>query len=141
MPELIVGRLLFFALAVTLWCCICGIVTRRCCIRSAWRGSKRASCPGAALAGPWSPRVYLLRGLIWSLAGAGADRRPVRFFVHGGDRQEPRCGRKRRPTQARNIARNLDIPIGEARQIVEKDADGETRGARARPYPCWASFR
>jgi len=70
---------------------------------------------------PWSPRVYLLRGLIWTFAGAAltvallgaalSDHRHYRW-----ESAELLAG------QARKVSDDLQVPIEQARQIVEKDA-------------------
>jgi hypothetical protein len=73
---------------------------------------------------PWSPRVYLLRGLIWSFSGAAlivcllglawASSRPQSAsFV---------------AIRARQISSSLEIPIDQAQQIAEKDAAAQREG-------------
>jgi len=66
---------------------------------------------------PWSPRTYLLRGLIWSFSGMA-----LIVFLLGV------AWSTQRPTSAvdvlyrtRSLSRNLDIPLDQARRIVEKD--------------------
>jgi hypothetical protein len=72
---------------------------------------------GVALIPAWSPRVYLLRGLIWTFAGAALT------ITLLGVSQTPR----RAPSaevqalQAREVKRSLDIPMDQAREIVSKD--------------------
>jgi hypothetical protein len=73
---------------------------------------------------PWSHRVYLLRGLLWSFGGialivgllgiAAATRRP--------ESAENTLWR------AQNIARTLNVPAEEAKQIAEKDRDARLNG-------------
>ena len=73
---------------------------------------------------PWSPRVYLLRGLIWSFSGAAlivcllglawASSRPQSATLVA--------------MRAREISRSLEIPIDQARQIAEKDGAAQNEG-------------
>ena len=78
---------------------------------------KGTSIPLGREPAPWSPRVYLLRGLIWSFSGAAlivcllglawASSRPQSATLVA--------------MRAREISRSLEIPIDQARQIAEKD--------------------
>jgi hypothetical protein len=78
---------------------------------------------GHALA-PWSPRIYLLRGLLWSFAGAAliisllgiaaATRRP--------ESAESTLWR------AKSLAQSLNMSAEEAKQIIEKDRDTGRNG-------------
>ncbi len=85
---------------------------------------KGTSIPiGHALA-PWSPRVYLLRGLLWSFAGAAliisllgiaaATRRP--------ESAESTLWR------AKSLAQSFNMSAEEAKQIIEKDRDTGRNG-------------
>jgi hypothetical protein len=85
---------------------------------------KGTSIPLGREPAPWSPRVYLLRGLIWSFSGAAliicllglawSSQRPLPAeFV---------------AMRAREISRSLEIPIDQARQIAEKDQATERTG-------------
>ena len=66
---------------------------------------------------PWSPRAYLLRGLIWSFSGAAlivcllgiswSTRRPTSAVESA--------------YRARTLSQNLEIPIDQAKQIIERD--------------------
>jgi hypothetical protein len=73
---------------------------------------------------PWSPRVYLLRGLIWSFCGAAlfvcllglaaASRRPESASSMAW--------------QAKTLTDTLGISREEAKQLVEKDAASHPHG-------------
>lgn len=66
---------------------------------------------------PWSPRVYLLRGLIWSFSGAAlmicllglsaSPRRPTTAYD--------------RAVEAGRLSKMTGIPLAEAEQIVTRD--------------------
>jgi len=68
---------------------------------------------------PWSPRVYLLRGLIWTFSGlalgvclAGlstTSSRPYPVEVTAAN--------------ARSVSQLLDIPLDQARKMVERDQE------------------
>jgi amino acid transporter len=73
---------------------------------------------------PWSPRGYLLRGLIWSFSGAALI---VCLLGISWSSQRPQSA-EFVAMRAREISRYLDIPIDQARQIAEKDAATEKAG-------------
>jgi amino acid transporter len=85
---------------------------------------KGTSIPLGPEPAPWSPRVYLLRGLIWTFSGAAlivcllglawASSRPQSATLVA--------------MRAREISRSLEIPIDQARQIAEKDGAAERQG-------------
>jgi hypothetical protein len=85
---------------------------------------KGTSIPLGREPAPWSPRVYLLRGLIWSFSGAAlivcllglawASQRPQSATIVA--------------MRAREISQALQIPIDQARQIAEKDQATEKQG-------------
>ena len=80
---------------------------------------KGVAIPAAASA-PWSPRVYLLRGLIWSFTGAALI---IALFVASmTSERHYRESAELMAAQARNVSQNLQIPVEQARQIVEKDS-------------------
>jgi hypothetical protein len=66
---------------------------------------------------PWSPRAYLLRGLIWSFSGAALI---VCLLGIAWSTQRPTSAVDV-SYRARDLSRNLDIPLDQARRIVEKD--------------------
>jgi hypothetical protein len=72
---------------------------------------------------PWSPRVYLLRGLIWSFSGAA-----VILCLLG---LAAASHRTRTPTEiawdAKQLSEAADISREEARKLVQKDADTHPR--------------
>jgi len=86
--------------------------------------------PATESAAPWTPRVYLLRGLIWTSVGIvltlGLFVAAVATHTRGGESAEFMSMR------ARTVSQNLQIPIDQARQIVEKD-DAERAKAQAPP--------
>ena len=85
---------------------------------------KGTSIPLGPEPAPWSPRVYLLRGLIWTFSGAAlivcllglawASSRPQSATLVA--------------MRAREISHSLEIPIDQARQIAEKDQAAERQG-------------
>lgn len=67
----------------------------------------------------WSPRVYLLRGLIWTAVGAA-----ISIALLGASLSDHRHYHERPEylaQRAKDVSLNLQIPIEQARQIVEKD--------------------
>ena len=85
---------------------------------------KGVPVPSTPEPAPWSPRVYLLRGLIWSLAGAA-----LAICLFGISLSTARHeSAEVMAYQAKDIARNLEIPLDQAKQMVEKDQT-ETHGA------------
>jgi hypothetical protein len=81
---------------------------------------KGAVLPVRSAEAPWSPRVYLLRGLIWTFTGAALTLALLGAALsdHRHYRESPEWLSMR----AKNVSQNLEIPIEQARQIVEKDA-------------------
>jgi hypothetical protein len=79
---------------------------------------------GPSLA-PWSPRVYLLRGLVWSFAGAALIV-CLLGIAASSHRPQPVEGILWR---AKGIAEAANISLEEAKQIVEKDNATRTSGA------------
>ncbi len=66
---------------------------------------------------PWSPRAYLLRGLIWSFSGVALI--VCLLGISWSSQQPPSAVDE--SYRARSLSRNLDIPLEQARRIVEKD--------------------
>jgi hypothetical protein len=85
---------------------------------------KGAQIPAGHALAPWSPRVYLLRGLLWTFAGiaviicllgiAASSHRPEAADVT--------------LWRAKNLAQSMNITIEEARQIAEKDHERRPTG-------------
>jgi len=85
---------------------------------------KGTAVPPAPMGKPWSTRVYLLRGLIWSFTGAAlivcllgvawSDRRPE--------------SAESMAWSAKHVSETLDISMEQARQIVEKDQATHAHG-------------
>ena len=76
---------------------------------------------------PWSPRVYLLRGLLWSFSGATLVicLLGLALASHRPPSAEDLAWR------ARTVSRSLEIPMDQARQMVEKDQAIHTDGPPA----------
>lgn len=85
---------------------------------------KGTSIPLGPEPAPWSPRVYLLRGLIWSFSGAALI---VCLLGLAWSSQRPQPA-EFVAMRAREISRYLEIPIDQARQIAEKDQATERQG-------------
>ena len=73
---------------------------------------------------PWSPRVYLLRGLMWSFSGAALVI-CLLGMAAASHRPEPADVMMWR---AKSISQNLNIPIDQAQQIMEKDCASHEKG-------------
>jgi hypothetical protein len=80
------------------------------------KGAAIPMLPGPA---PWSPRVYLLRGLIWSLSGAALI---VCLYGISSAIQTGHDNARDKAYQAESIARSLSISPERAEAMVEKDA-------------------
>lgn len=80
---------------------------------------KGAALPPRQAPAPWSPRVYLLRGLIWTFVGAAITLALLGASL--SDRRHYHETAEWMSMRAKNVAENLQIPIDQARQIVEKD--------------------
>jgi hypothetical protein len=85
---------------------------------------KGVPVPSTPEPAPWSPRVYLLRGLIWSLAGAALA---ICLFGISSTSQRHESSVSK-AYEAGQLAHNLDIPLDQAMQIVEKDQADRTQG-------------
>ncbi len=73
---------------------------------------------------PWSPRAYLLRGLLWSFAGAALII-CLLGIAASSHRPEPADVTLWR---AKSIAQSLNLSAEEARQIAEKDREVRQNG-------------
>ncbi|HUK18790.1 MAG TPA: DUF6249 domain-containing protein [Bryobacteraceae bacterium] len=78
---------------------------------------KGTPIPMAPAPAPWSPRVYLLRGLLWAFSGAALF---VCLLGLAWSSQRPESAEVI-AWNARNVSQSLNIPIDQARQMVEKD--------------------
>ena len=80
---------------------------------------KGVPLPPDAAPTPWSPRVYLLRGLIWTFTGAALI---IALLVAAltTHRRYPESA-EMMALKARNVSQYLQIPMDQARQIVAKD--------------------
>ena len=80
---------------------------------------KGAPLPPRQAPAQWSPRVYLLRGLIWTFTGAALTI--ALFGAAVSDHRRYRESSEILSYRAKTVSQNLQIPIEQARQIVEKD--------------------
>ena len=85
---------------------------------------KGTAVPVGHTLAPWSARVYLLRGLLWSFAGAAL------VIVLLGIAVSTRRALTAESTmnRAQNLAENAKISIEEAKQIVEQDRRAREQG-------------
>jgi hypothetical protein len=88
---------------------------------------KGTAIPLGPTPAPWSSRGYLLRGLIWSLTGAALV---ICLFGISMSSQRPESTQAK-AWRAQSVARSLDIPLDQAKQMVEKDAAAEVHGMPA----------
>ena len=79
---------------------------------------------GYTQAPPWSPRVYLLRGLVWSLVGIAFI---VSFLAIARSTQRSRSAEDVF-LRAKNLSQNAGISMEEARQIAAKDQNSQQEG-------------
>jgi len=73
---------------------------------------------------PWSPRVYLLRGLMWTLGGAALT---LSLFGIADATHQPRRA-EWEMVDAKNLTENTGIPLNEARKIIEQDRARRVEG-------------
>jgi hypothetical protein len=66
---------------------------------------------------PWSPRVYLLRGLMWTFGGAALT---VFLFAIAPSTHHQQSA-ELSLLQAKNVSERLNIPLDEARKIIDAD--------------------
>lgn len=78
---------------------------------------KGTTVPAGPAPAPWSARVYLLRGLMWSMGGAALI---VFLFGLAASSHRPASGESIM-WRAKTLSQSSDIPLDQARQIVEKD--------------------
>lgn len=85
---------------------------------------KGADLPKPEAPAPWSPRVYLLRGLIWTFGGVALIVCLLGLAVssEGSEAADTMAWR------AKSVSETLDIPMDQARRIVEKDSIAHARG-------------
>jgi len=79
-----------------------------------------AVVPAGRRSAPWSPRVYLLRGLMWSFTGAALIIALLGISASSRRPHQPMTG-EWTAMEARHVSQQLDIPIDQARDIVNKD--------------------
>ncbi len=79
---------------------------------------KGTAIPTGHVLEPWSPRVYLLRGLLWSFAGLALIicLLGIALSTHRPESQETVLWR------AKNLAQSLNLSAEEAKQIAEHDS-------------------
>jgi hypothetical protein len=88
---------------------------------------KGVPAPKAYTLAPWSPRIYLLRGLLWSCAGLALS---ISLLGIALSTQRPPSA-ETVLWRAQRLADNAKIPIEEAKQIIEKDRNS---GQEGMPY-------
>ena len=87
---------------------------------------KGAPIPSGPEPAPWSPRVFLLRGLIWSFSGVAVVIALLGISWATVRTVQPSAVWVAQDSKA--VSERLGIPIDQARQMVEKDQAAETRG-------------
>jgi len=80
--------------------------------------------PRAQTPAPWSPRVYLLRGLMWSFAGIALS---VFLLGIALTTQRPQSA-ENILWRAKSLAQSVGITTEEAKQIIEKDSNTRQDG-------------
>jgi hypothetical protein len=73
---------------------------------------------------PWSPRIYLLRGLLWSCAGIAIS---ISLLGIALSTRSP-LSDESVLWRAKNLANSAGIPMEEAKLIVEKDRGNHDQG-------------
>ena len=123
MSVLILGSLLLFALAVTLMALYGRHRNEEMLHQERMAGLEKGVLVPAPLSpAPWSPRVYLLRGLIWSMAGAA-----LLVSLYGVASVAHRSTAESIARDARELAQGSGLTFDQARALAEKDA--EQRGS------------
>lgn len=86
---------------------------------------KGAAVPTVWGRDPWTPRVYSLRGLIWSFSGAALLVCPLGLAIssHRPESVESMAYR------AQALSRNLGAPLDQDRQMVDKEEPDRTQRA------------
>jgi hypothetical protein len=127
MPEFVIGSFLLCTLAITVTTLYLRHRNQQMLHQERMAGLEKGVLVPAPLApAPWSPRVYLLRGLIWSLTGAA-----LMVCLYGIALSNVRHDSASvMAYDAQSVARNLQIPLDQAMQMVEKDAAAGNLGAR-----------
>ena len=69
---------------------------------------------------PWSPRIYLLRGLIWSFTGAALVLGLLGLSWSSHRVHQPPSAQSM-AFEARNVSQYLGVSMDQAREIVAKD--------------------
>jgi len=85
---------------------------------------KGVAVPVARALAPWSPRVYLLRGLLWSSTGLAIMICLLGLAVASAHRPE---SAESRMWRAKTLTENLGISMDQAQQIVDKDQNIDDR--------------
>jgi hypothetical protein len=75
-------------------------------------------------ASPWSPRVYLLRGLVWSLVGVAFI---ASFLAIAHSTQRPESA-EWAFLRAKSLSQDQGISMEEAKRIIEKDQSSRQQG-------------
>ena len=88
---------------------------------------KGVPVPVARTLAPWSPRVYLLRGLIWSSTGLAILICLLGLAVTSNRPESAES----RIWRAKSLSQSLGISMDQAQQIVDKD---EATGQQGMPF-------
>ncbi len=88
---------------------------------------KGTPIPSGPEPAPWSPRVYLLRGLIWSFSGIAVIVVLLGLSAASTHPLSPTTVEYR----ARDVSRNLQIPMDQARDLIQRD---RAMNAQVMPY-------
>jgi len=127
MPELVFAVFFFCALAVILTVLYLRHRNQELLHQERMAALEKGTVvPASAAPAPWSPRVYLLRGLIWSLSGAALI---VCLFGISSAIEKGHESALDIAYRAESIARSLSISPAQAEAMAEKDAAERNSGA------------
>jgi hypothetical protein len=125
MPELVLAFVFFCALAVILTVLYLRHRNQELLHQERMAAlEKGVAVPATPEPAPWSSRVYLLRGLIWTLTGVALA---ICLFGISSTSQRHESYESK-AYDAHQLSHNLDIPLDQAMQIVEKDQAARTQG-------------
>jgi hypothetical protein len=85
---------------------------------------KGVPVPPSYAPAPWSPRIYLLRGLLWTFTGLALS---IFLLGFAASTQRHRSAVSIL-YQAKDMSFRTGISLEEAKKIVEKDQNSETQG-------------
>jgi len=121
MPEFIFGSFLLSALAVVLVVLYFRHRNQQMLHQERMAAlEKGVDAPLGQGPAPWSPRVYLFRGMVWSFSGLAVIACLLLAAAAEADRRKPSAEDLAYRTQ--NVSRALSISPEEAKRIVAQDA-------------------